>query len=78
MSGGLSLWHILLLAAIALLLFGGRGRLSAFMGDLGKGIRDFRKGLAPDEQHAPPSKITQEDRAMPPIAKEDKVSSSSS
>ncbi|HWA02876.1 MAG TPA: twin-arginine translocase TatA/TatE family subunit [Rhizomicrobium sp.] len=49
--GGLSIWHILLFAAVALLLFGGRGRISDMMGDLGKGISSFRKGLAnPDDQ----------------------------
>jgi len=47
--GGLSIWHILLLAAIALVLFGGRGKLSDLMGDFAKGIKSFRKGLADDD-----------------------------
>jgi sec-independent protein translocase protein TatA len=49
--GGLSIWHILLFAAVALLLFGGRGRISEMMGDLGKGISSFRKGLANPDDH---------------------------
>jgi sec-independent protein translocase protein TatA len=53
--GGLSIWHILLLGAVALLLFGGRFKISDVMGDLGKGITSFRKGLAnPDDHPAPP------------------------
>ncbi len=53
--GGLSFWHILLLAAVVLLLFGGgRGKVSDFMGDFAKGIRNFKKGLTEDEPPPPP------------------------
>jgi sec-independent protein translocase protein TatA len=52
---GLSLPHILLLALVVLLLFGG-GRVSGLMGDVAKGIKSFKKGLA-DDDDAPPSKI---------------------
>jgi sec-independent protein translocase protein TatA len=48
--GALSIWHILILALVALVLFGGRGRISDLMGDLGKGIKSFRQGMSePDE-----------------------------
>jgi sec-independent protein translocase protein TatA len=43
--GAFSWVHILILAAIALLLFGGRGKVSDLMGDFGKGINSFKKGL---------------------------------
>ena len=43
--GAFSVWHILILAAIALVLFGGRGKVSDLMGDFGKGINSFKKGL---------------------------------
>ena len=36
---------LLILAAIALVLFGGRGKVSDLMGDFGKGINSFKKGL---------------------------------
>ena len=39
------IWQILLIAALALLLFGGRGKISGLMGDAAKGIRAFREGL---------------------------------
>jgi sec-independent protein translocase protein TatA len=53
--GGLSIWHILIFAAIALLLFGGRFKISDMMGDLGKGISSFRKGLAHHDDEPPPA-----------------------
>ena len=43
--GAFSIWHILALAVIVLLLFGGRGKISDLMGDVAKGIKSFRAGL---------------------------------
>ena len=43
--GAFSIWHILILAVIVLLLFGGRGKISDLMGDVAKGIKSFRAGL---------------------------------
>lgn len=45
---GLSFWHILILALVVVLLFG-RGKISDLMGDVAKGIKSFKKGLADDE-----------------------------
>ena len=50
--GGLSVWHWLLLLAVALLLFGGGGKISSMMGDVAKGIKSFKKGLAEDDEAA--------------------------
>lgn len=36
---------LLIVAILLLLLFGGRGKISAMMGDFAKGITAFRKGL---------------------------------
>ena len=44
--GSFSIWHLLILGAIALVMFGGRGKVSDLMGDFGKGINSFKKGLA--------------------------------
>jgi sec-independent protein translocase protein TatA len=49
---GFSMQHLLLFAVIALLLFGGRGKISEIMGDFAKGIKSFKKGLADDETAA--------------------------
>jgi sec-independent protein translocase protein TatA len=41
---GLSGWHLLILALVALLIFGGSGRISSLMGDVAKGIKSFKEG----------------------------------
>ncbi len=47
--GGLSIWHWLVVGAVLLLVFGGRGKVSDLMGDVAKGIKSFKKGLVDDE-----------------------------
>ena len=47
----MSLTHWLVVIVIALLLFG-RGKISDLMGDLAKGIKSFKKGMAEDEETA--------------------------
>jgi TatA/E family protein of Tat protein translocase len=47
--GGLSVWHWLIFLAVALLLFGGSGKISSIMGDVAKGIKSFKKGMAEDD-----------------------------
>jgi len=42
---GLSIWHILVVLIVVLVVFGA-GRLPTVMGDLGKGIRNFKSGLS--------------------------------
>ena len=46
--GGLSIWHILILAIILLLLFGGN-RFSSMMGDVAKGLKSFKQGMADED-----------------------------
>lgn len=41
--------QILLVLLLAVLLFGGRGKISSIMADMAKGIKSFRKGLADDD-----------------------------
>jgi sec-independent protein translocase protein TatA len=45
----MSLTHWLVVIVIALLLFG-RGKISEMMGDLAKGIKSFKKGMAEDDE----------------------------
>jgi sec-independent protein translocase protein TatA len=56
--GGMSWIHWLLLAGVALILFGGRGKVSDLMGDFGKGINSFKKGLSEKDE---PKVINAED-----------------
>ena len=46
---GLSIWKILIIVALIVLLFG-RGKVSALMGDLAKGIKNFKRGMAEDDE----------------------------
>jgi sec-independent protein translocase protein TatA len=48
--GSLSIWHWMLFGAVALLLFGGKGKISDIMGDVAKGVKSFKKGLADDDE----------------------------
>jgi sec-independent protein translocase protein TatA len=56
--GSFSIWHWLIVLAVVLLLFGGKNKISALMGDFGKGLSAFKKGVAGDgadkEQAAQP------------------------
>jgi sec-independent protein translocase protein TatA len=54
--GSLSIWHWMIVLVVGLLLFGGRGKISDLMGDVAKGIKSFKKGLAEDETVAAPAK----------------------
>jgi len=50
--GSFSIWHWIVVGAIGLLLFGGKGKISDLMGDVAKGIKSFKKGMAEDEDTA--------------------------
>jgi len=50
--GSLSIWHWLIVGAVLLLVFGGRGKISDMMGDVAKGIKAFKKGMTEEEANA--------------------------
>lgn len=67
--GGFSLPHILILAVVAILLLGG-GRFSSMMGDVAKGVKNFKKGMSEEEEEAaaaakPASRIEAQQAARP-------------
>ena len=43
--GSFSIWHWVIVLVVVLVLFGGGGKLSGIMGDLGTGIRSLKKNL---------------------------------
>lgn len=47
--GSLSIWHWLIVVLVVVLLFG-RGKISDLMGDVAKGVKSFKKGLADDDE----------------------------
>lgn len=75
--GSFSMWHWIVVALVVLVLFG-RGKVSQTMGDFGKGVREFRKGIKDDADDrerelasrnpgiAPPEKVTIEAETKQP------------
>ncbi len=49
--GTFSIWHMLILLAVVLLMFG-KGKISEIMGDFAKGIKSFKKGMSDEEDVA--------------------------
>lgn len=45
-------WHWVVVLVIVLVLFGGKGKIPALMGDFAKGINAFKKGIK-NEQDKP-------------------------
>jgi len=70
----MSIWHWIVVAVIVLLLFG-KGRISEMMGDLAKGIKSFKKGLAEEDtpqEKAPPPLLNQQQPAPHPEGQENR------
>lgn len=49
--GSFSVWHWLIVLVIVLVLFG-RGKIPELMGDVAKGIKNFKKGMSDEEAAA--------------------------
>ena len=47
--GTFSIWHWLVVLAVVLVLFGGGGKISRLMGDFGKGLKSFKKGMKEED-----------------------------
>tara|TARA_B100000029_G_scaffold247027_1_gene243948 strand:+ start:2613 stop:2813 length:201 start_codon:yes stop_codon:yes gene_type:complete len=56
-------WQIAIVVVLVVLLFG-RGKISSLMGDVAKGIKSFKKGMAdtPDQNNQPPENKSSEDQ----------------
>ena len=50
MGGAFSIWHWLIVLVVVLVLFGGKGKISSLMGDFGKGLKSFKKGMKEEEK----------------------------
>ncbi len=63
--GSFSLFHWLLFGGVAILVLGG-GRFSNMMGDVAKGIKQFKKGMAEEDEPArEPTRIEAKREADP-------------
>jgi sec-independent protein translocase protein TatA len=48
--GAFSIWHWLIVLVVVLVLFGGKGKISSLMGDFGKGLKSFKRGMKEEEK----------------------------
>jgi sec-independent protein translocase protein TatA len=74
--GGLSWPHLIIFGAVALILFGGKGKISDIMGDVAKGIKSFKKGLS-DEPVEPVHTAAEPVRSLDhqlPVSETNKIS----
>ena len=59
---GISFWQIAIVVVLVVLLFG-RGKISSLMGDVAKGIKSFKKGMASDvTEDSEPKNISDENQ----------------
>jgi len=72
-----SIWHWVIVLLIVLVLFG-RGRIAEMMGDFGKGISSFKKGMSETEETVaksariePPAPVVTEAPAAASVEKTD-------
>ena len=72
-GGTFSILHWIVVLAVVLLLFGGRGKVSAIMGDFGKGLRNFKTGLKGTEEEANTEAIEEAPKARSKEAPAKKV-----
>jgi sec-independent protein translocase protein TatA len=71
--GSFSIWHWLVVGILVLLLFG-RGRFSEMMGDVAKGIKSFKKGMAEDDDARPAERRVEAlDKPRTAVAEKDKA-----
>jgi len=55
---GISFWQVAIVVVLVVLLFG-RGKISSLMGDVAKGIKSFKKGMATDVTEDVPDETQQ-------------------
>ncbi|MBM6575576.1 Sec-independent protein translocase subunit TatA [Microvirga sp. SRT01] len=63
--GSFSPIHLLVLAVVAILLLGG-GRFSSLMGDVAKGVKNFKKGMAEQDDDTKPAKRIESQKQAEP------------
>ncbi|MCJ8139534.1 twin-arginine translocase TatA/TatE family subunit [Falsirhodobacter halotolerans] len=63
MSGAFSLSHILVVAVVALVIFG-QGKVAGMMGEIGRGFSAFKRGIAEGEADT---------TAAPPVSKDPEI-----
>jgi sec-independent protein translocase protein TatA len=62
--GSLSVWHWLIVLAVVLIFFG-RGKIPDLMGDVAKGIKSFKKGMAEEDEPVRERRVEALDKPRP-------------
>ena len=57
----IGIWQIAVVVILVVLLFG-RGKISSLMGDVAKGIKSFKKGMASDTNDDEPKNISDDNQ----------------
>jgi sec-independent protein translocase protein TatA len=65
--GSLGPVHWIIVAVVVVLVFGGRIKLSAVMGDAAQGLRAFREGLKGDPPASPAPAVLAESKEGQPV-----------
>lgn len=73
--GSFSIWHWLIVLAVVLLLFG-RGKIPELMGDVAKGIKNFKSGMSDDDTTADNSKTIDNQTGQPVNSVKEKTTKS--
>jgi sec-independent protein translocase protein TatA len=60
--GTFSIWHWLIVLIVVLVMFGGKGKISQIMGDIGNGLKVFKKSLRDDDKN---EDVAAEPKALP-------------
>lgn len=59
--GALSIWHVLIVLLVVLVVFGA-GKLPSVMGDMAKGVKAFKRGMA--DEPAPSVEATKDPKEV--------------
>ena len=76
--GAFSIWHWVIVLVVVLVLFGGKGKISSLMGDFGKGLKSFKKGMKDEDGEgdaAETPKLSEDKTETVDQSQEDKKSS---
>ncbi len=71
--GALSIWHWLIVLVVAMVLFGGGGKIPRLMGDVAKGIKSFKSNMKDEKEDTAENKKIDEGMNM---AREDETAKS--
>ena len=67
--GGFGPMHWLIVAIVAILLLGG-GRFSNMMGDVAKGVKNFKKGMSEEDEPKPATRLEGKPAPEPQVERE--------